>query len=166
MKQTIKFAGLVLAVAFSLASCGGNQNNRRNSYVSEETTQVEEDYSSQTIEQVENDEPSFVDYVGQYEFTDIADQTFVLTLNEDETCQLRQKGADYVYYGSYHDYLSSSKYIELHFSETPRIIFPSFDETGGWKIMGILFSADFIYYSNTACAAKDPKKRLELKRIN
>lgn len=165
MRTTMKFAGLVLAVAFSLASCEGNQNNRRNSYVSEETTQVEEDYSSQTREKVENNEPSFVDYVGQYEFTDIADQTFVLTLNEDKTCQLRQKGADFICYGSCSDLLLGFKRISCSFEEIPRIIFPSFDEPGKWNYMAIPSSADFIYYDGSACDAKHPKKRLELKRI-
>lgn len=161
MNKVIIFIS-AFAVVLCLASCGGNSNSKVDADIptefSEELIKLAEDGNT------EADETSILNFVGQYEFTDIKERTFVLVLNEDETCQLSEKGTDFIYYGSYSDFRNIDRGIGIWLEDEPEIIFPSSDKSDRVIGMCISPSADFIYLNDGALKAKHPKKRLELKK--
>lgn len=149
----------LVAISIVISGCDNQAKQRElEEQRQEDSIRVAEDGNT------EADETSILNFVGQYEFTDIKERTFVLVLNEDETCQLSEKGTDFIYYGSYCDFRNIDRGIGIWLEDEPEIIFPSSDKSDRVIGMCISPSADFIYLNDGALKAKHPKKRLELKK--
>lgn len=102
------------------------------------------------------------DVEGTYEFSDNIN-TWVLVVNGDETAYIynKAKGNGVKAYGSWYKY-DHMKYAAFSFSDkAPRVFFPSGDET----LRSPRINNEWIYYNSSAADAKNPEKRLPLKKI-
>lgn len=140
----------------------GQINNQGNVGVSTEEKVREEDPYSSGFNTEGN--ASYQKLVGKYEFKDEINNTWVLTIFEDETAQIvNKKKENTVCYGSCNDFLSSLGFLCMSFmDEYPIIFFPSGEEMG--MQLCITGKADYIYDGISATKAKNPRKRLPLKR--
>lgn len=145
------FVIVIFVVVFGFTICRPNHDELASP--KEETNSV---YSDETKE------PTIHDFVGKYEFTDIVDHTFVLSINDDKTAQLVVKGESNIFYGSIFINTISGE-MEIYFDELPEIVFPS-TECGRGR-MYVPLSADYIYKDGLAIDAKNPQKRLPIKKV-
>ena len=183
MKTYSLFAGGILAVFLCLISCEGNNSDKaRIAYLESQLEELRqqnelsttEETATESTKQTSNSsvakegEPSsgstnYYDYVGTYEFTDDIN-TWVLSIFEDETAQIKNESGNTICYGSCSDFLEYSNYISVWFSdEYPIIFFPSGEEKG--YNLCIYRGANYLYCGSSAANAKNPRKRLTLKKI-
>ncbi len=159
---------LFLITILCLFSCTGNNSDKERIAEFESNNNPNEDVissSSQTTEDL-SESRNILDYVGQYEFTDALGLSFVLTINEDETIQITQKGTNTTYYCSCdHNDLRGYSTIRIYFEIEPHITFPSGDEPY-INPMAIPVGAKYIYRTDDALQAKNPHNRLDLNKIN
>ena len=102
--------------------------------------------------------PAIIYFEGTYKFTDKANQTWTLTLNKDKTAQIKR--GNELHYGSWEE--SSIMYIRFDYEDAPMIYFPFGPDRGTM----IAISKDgYIYESIDAKEAKNPRKRLPIKKI-
>ena len=100
--------------------------------------------------------------VGTYEVTDEIGNTWVIELKEDETATIHQKGDSYLVYGSWDptNYLDYAPGLEF-FDERPILYFPSGKES--------LFLPNivdgYLYDDGSSAQAKNPRKRLPVKKV-
>lgn len=99
-------------------------------------------------------------FIGTYEFTDTYNRTWVLTLKDDESVTVSAKGDDGIYYGSWNDFPYDVPCLSFGWKESPIIAFPDEDEDISYGII----TNEYIYASNTAYKAKNPNKRLPIKK--
>lgn len=185
--RKITFLIMTAILMLSTAGCGGNSDAKRiaeledsiaklngNSEKTEEPTAVEEtasrasssssndDYISESYSSSSSHSQSAGSPVGTYEFSDNIN-TWVLVVESDETAYIynKSKGADVKCYGSWYKY-SSMKYAALSFSDkAPVVWFPSGEETVRYPRI----NDEWIYYNSSAADAKNPEKRLPLKKV-
>lgn len=185
MKSYTILTRLVFIASLCLVSCGGNESDKARiseleSQVAELRQQIEAYSANASVkedtlmaEDVDNGYmeenngiigDDYQDYVGTYEFTD-GYRTFMLTLSDDETAQIKYKSADTVCYGSCRSLLNSYNCIRISFNdERPLIFFPSGEE-GGVSLC-IDREATYIYNGTSAAHAKNPRQRLSINRID
>ena len=141
----------------------GEEHNESSSFSSRKesgySSESYNDYSSS--EKVSSEPQTFSSYVGTYKFTDESNKTWVLSLNSDKTAQI--KSGDELHYGAWDEYESlNTMYIRFDYDDASMIYFP-FGENRG-TLMAI--SKDgYIYASVDAKDAKNPRKRLPIKKI-
>lgn len=102
-------------------------------------------------------------YVGTYELTDYADNVWEIVLNSDETCTMGVKGHESVAYGSWDltNYLDYTPGLEFS-DDKPLVVFPS----GTTERIFLPHIVDGYFYVNgSAAQAKNPKKRLPIKKV-
>lgn len=102
------------------------------------------------------------DVVGTYEFTDSEGHKFILTLNDDETAQIKVN--DLVRYGSWEKYSPIEYNPLVHFEgdEKPVITFP---DHGTRDCQYLSIVGNYIYYKWESVKAKNPKLRLSIKKV-
>ena len=141
MKQTMTLAGILLAFALSLASCGGNSTTEK-----ARIAELEEHLSRQ--------------FIGTYKVVDKYNTTWILTLNRDETMTVNEEGSSEVIYGSWSDYTYGVPSFSFG-NQIPYLEFPSGRESINCGIL----SDDYLYPSSTEYKAKNPKYRLPITKI-
>lgn len=125
-----------------------------------DTTESESDSKSDFNSQKSDDPYNTI--VGTYEFSDNIN-TWVLIVNNDETAVIynKSKGGNVKGYGSWYKY-STMKYATFHFHDkAPIVWFPSGEET----MSSPRLTEDWIYYDSSAADAKNPEKRLPVKKV-
>lgn len=141
---------------------GGGYNESSSFSSSKEDGYSSESYNDYSASEMDSSEPqTYSSYVGTYKFTDKTNKTWVLSLNSDKTAQI--KSGDELHYGSWEEYESlNTMYISFDYDDAPMIYFPFGSERG----MMISMSDDgYIYASVDAKDAKNPRKRLPIKKI-
>ncbi len=114
--------------------------------------------ASSSSDNLTSTSPTIIYYEGTYKFTDKANQTWTLTLNKDKTAQIKR--GNELHYGSWEE--SSTMYIRFDYEDAPMIYFPFGPDRGTL----IAISKDgYIYESIDAKEAKNPRKRLPIKKI-
>ncbi len=178
--------GILIFVACMMslvvASCGGNSNSSEADRIAQLEDSIRKIQSDKIVDgnnesKVEScsDDDSFSsssqsksvdsfggDVEGTYEFSDNIN-TWVLVVNGDETAYIynKAKGDGVKAYGSWYKY-DSMKYAAFSFSDkAPRVFFPSGEETLRYPRI----NNEWIYYNSSAADAKNPEKRLPLKKI-
>lgn len=102
-------------------------------------------------------------YVGTWEFTDNADNVWEVILNSDETCTMGIKGNEGVAYGSWEKLNFMNYTPDLTFpDEKPVVCFPDYEMKG---IYSPHIIDGYIYKDWQAAKAKNPKKRLPIKKV-
>lgn len=171
-----KVISVIVAGMMSLvvASCGGssnssdadrisqledsiaNLNNKLNNGVPSVEVNAESNSNVSSVNTSENDA------VGTYEFTDSEGHKFILTLNDDETAQIKIN--DLVRYGSWEKYSPIEDNPLVHFDgdEEPVITFP---DHGARDCRYMSIVGNYIYYEWESVKAKNPKLRLSIKKI-
>lgn len=101
--------------------------------------------------------------VGTYQFTDELNHTWVLVANTDETATISTKDGNNLCYGSWHDFRVNDDGIDFSFTdEVPVVYFPS----GSERCMSFNLRDDgYIYRSRSDAKAKNPRKRLPVKKV-
>lgn len=156
-----------------MISCSNSADKARIAYLEEqieELTSANNNSSSgtETSEYAENNnEPNTEstirnDFVGTYEFTDIEGHKFLLTLNDDETAQIKIN--DLVRYGSWEKYspIDYNPLVSFVGDEKPFITFPNHESK---KCQFLSIVDDHIYYEYQSVKAKNPNLRLPIKKI-
>lgn len=178
--------GILIFVACMMslvvASCGGNSNSSEADRIAQLEDSIRKIQSDKIVDgnnesKVESysDDDSFSsssqsksvdsfggDVEGTYEFSDNIN-TWVLVVNGDETAYIynKAKGDGVKAYGSWYKY-DHMKYAAFSFSDkAPRVFFPSGEETLRYPRI----NNEWIYYNSSAADAKNPEKRLPLKKI-
>lgn len=105
---------------------------------------------------------------GTYELTDKLGQSFVLTLEDDETGKATIQGE--VYYCSWKFRKTPLKpfsgYLELRFSPNKNNALPTLVFEGGTGDIGFACIRDgWLYYDHSALEAKNPSLRLSIKKV-
>ena len=169
--------GISVVALMLTTSCGNKADQDRIAQLEKELAQMngedynenhEETYSSSSSENGNETSSSsdnsistsqtIIFYEGTYKFTDNANQTWTLTLSKDKTAQIKR--GNELHYGSWEE--SSIMYIRFDYDDAPMIYFPFGPEQG--TLMSI--SKDgYIYESIDATEAKNPRKRLPIKKI-
>lgn len=147
-----------------IAKLKGEEYNESSSFSSSK----ERDYSSEgyndysSSEKVSSEPQIFSSYVGTYKFTDESNKTWVLSLNSDKTAQI--KSGDELHYGSWEDHeMINTMYIKFDYDDAPIVYFPLGGERG---TMMAISKDGFIYKDMDAKDAKNPRKRLPIKKLN
>lgn len=143
MKQTMTLAGILLAFALSLASCGGNSTEKAR------------------IAEFEEQLEGSGQFIGTYKVVDKSNTTWILTLNRDETMTINEEGSSEVRYGSWSDSTYGVPYFSFGNGESTYLEFPSGRE---YINFGIL-SDGYLYSSSTEYKAQNPKSRLPITKI-
>lgn len=117
-------------------------------------------YSGQDLQ--EKVKPQISEYIGKFEMTDEAGQVFIITVNADETATIELQGGSFKGYGSWNDF--PYDYPDLSFSrdDSPNIYFPSGKEH---YFPGLILCEGWAYDGSSAFKAKNPNKRLPIKKI-
>lgn len=169
---------LFVACMMSLvvASCGGcsnsskkiaeledsiaRMNKRLNNVVPSDGVNIES--NSDVSSNISSSNASENDVVGTYEFTDSENHKFILTLNDDETAQIKIN--DLVRYGSWEKYgpIEDNPLVQFEGDEKPVITFPD-QEAKDCHFLSIF--GNYIYYGYESVKAKNPKLRLQIKKI-
>jgi hypothetical protein len=98
--------------------------------------------------------------VGTYVFTDCIGKFWELKLDAD--CSATLKHNKDVYYASWHNYSKSdSPYFCFDYEMCPCVMFPS----GAKNVWYPMIIGKYFYYDSIAAKAKNPMKRLEIKKI-
>lgn len=176
--------GISVVALMLTTSCGNNAEQERIAQLEKELAQlkgenrdkkkasIQEDASpasssensseaSSSSDDLTSTSPTIIYYEGTYKFTDKANQTWTLTLNKDKTAQI--KSGDVLHYGSWTEYTSTNvMYISFDYEDAPMIYFPFGPDRGTM----IAISKDgYIYESIDAKKAKNPRKRLPIRKI-
>ena len=159
-------------IGIILTSCGGGSNNAEIARLRAENEQLREQIGNQ--EKVAGKEavvekptqPSGP--VGTYEIKDAAGQKWILKINADESATLENNGK--TFYGSWDKSYFATKAPHTFFSEPYdiNIKFPNSEDLDA-QHMTLDLTNGFIYgndLSGDALKAKNPRKRLEIKKIN
>lgn len=108
--------------------------------------------------------------VGTYNVTDKMNTTYLITLKEDETGEIKVQGTNDVFYVSWGEETwgkGDETYIMIHYSmdyeSYPKIIFPAGIEQGA---IGLAISNDGWIYASLEYRSKNPKWRLKCNKIN
>lgn len=152
MKQTMTLAGILLAFALSLASCGGNSTTEK-----ARIAELEE----QLLELKGEQKQESRQFIGTYKVVDKYNTTWILTLNRDETMTVNEEGSSEVIYGSWSDEPYGVPHFSFSYREWPYLEFPS----GRKDINNGILSDDYLYSSNIEYKAKNPKYRLPITKI-
>lgn len=175
-----RFLIIISVLSLVLVSCSNSADQNRIAQLERELAQlknanvkenvssseVERDYSSDNTN-VGSDNSSSRDesgtgFVGEYEFVDKVGVVWVLIIKNDNTATFNIKGDGYMYYASWDD--SPYNVPCLKFSsweDSPYINFQSGKETINYACV----TDEFIYESNSAFCAKNPRKRLPIKKV-
>lgn len=99
-------------------------------------------------------------FAGTYEVTDAVGDTYTIELNSDETVKfMNSRGG--VKYGSWRDSPYGVPKLSFSYSESPVIFFP-----GGESDLDFAIISDgYLYSSNVEYKSKNPRKRLDIKKI-
>lgn len=168
-------------VSLVVASCGGGSNSsdadriaqledsiaRMNSRTESTPKTYNSDYNETEYQQPQSSESKYSDnsaknesgYVGVYEITDNFGSPIIVNVNADETATLNYAGEEY--YGSWE---KSSKYdfvIDFPWEGQPYIEFPS----GKELVVALCVDENLAYDGRANLEAKNPKKRLPIKKI-
>ena len=148
-----------------LTSCGGKErysnyddtSKNANSIVE---TNTEDRHSIPITEDSSN--PKSEGYVGTYEFTDEANNEWILTLNSDKTATIHKKNNNHESYGSWDElnFMDDTPIIRFR-DETPTIWFKSGEE----RSQELQIYEGFLYERWDAAQAKNPRKRLPITKI-
>lgn len=158
-------------IGIILTGCGGGSDNAEIARLREENRALREQLngnsSTSKTEDTIDETPQLSGPIGTYEFTDAAGQKWTLKLNSDDTATLESKGN--IYYGSWEIY-GVTKLPTTHFEEWDKINmkFPDSDNMDS-IYMTIDIANGYIYGGDTGgrtYKAKNPRKRLEIKKIN
>lgn len=104
------------------------------------------------------------EFIGTYEIVDKANQTYILTLKEDKTATMMAKGSNKTYYCSWNYFdLYTEPHVQIEFSDDP----PALAFGGGvaltmWQPK---MQDNWLYFDYDARKAKNPKRRLPIKKI-
>lgn len=100
------------------------------------------------------------DFVGTYKVTDEAGVIWTIVLNADETVTFETEGGS-KYYGSWDIFPYKFPCMSFGWDEWPYLYFPS----GREDVYHGCIKDGYFYSSNTAASAKNPNKRLPIKKI-
>ena len=180
MKTITKVAAVLLATAL-VVSCNNSSNSADKERIAELEEKIAElqtnlnnnktssvKTSTSTSERTSSrlysrsKEENIAQWVGTYEFTDEAGNTWQIILNSDETALFEPQGGGSKRYGSW-DYLPYYfPCLNISHDESPTIYFP--DGPDSW-IDYVCITDGYLYASNIAAKAKNPNKRLPIKKI-
>lgn len=178
MKQTVTLAGILLAFALSLASCGGNSTDKARIAELEKQLLELKGEQKQDVEAPKSDNEitsqtssshlssshrreGSRQFVGTYKVVDEYNTTWILTLNRDETMTINEEGSSEVKYGSWSDSPYDVPCFSFSYRDYPYLEFPSGRENIDYGII----SDGYLYSSNTHYKAKNPKFRLPITKI-
>ena len=167
-----------------LTSCGGSnsadqeriaqleaqiaelQNQIGNPVETEPTTEDYSDSYTSSDNSTASSSSNGQNFIGTYEFTDEINNTWVLKLNSDETATIQLKGSDSPAYGSWSDWWAinnGNHLIHLSFDDQkPKVWFPAGEETCSYLN---IINDGYIYFRDDDAKAKNPRKRLTLKKV-
>lgn len=168
-------------VPICLVSCGGNNSDKARiaeleAQINELKGGIEEDesvsgiaesnstdnYSSNSPENTHRSERgNSKGFVGTYQFTDEYNTTWTLNLKRDESVTVKAKGQNGEYYGSWDEFPYDVPCLSFGYKDSPIVAFPTGDENLDYGII----TNEYIYASNVAYKAKNPQKRLPIKKI-
>lgn len=104
------------------------------------------------------------EFAGTYEIVDKTKQIYVLTLKEDKTATMVAKGSSKTYYCSWNYYdLYTEPHVEIHFSDDPPALV--FDGGVAITMWNPKMQDNWLYFDYDARKAKNPKRRLPIKKI-
>ena len=125
---------------------------------------LKDDYFSynENIENIENNpsDNSINSTIGEYEFVDSDNDTWVLILNGDETANLHIKNGR-EYYGTWEKWIDEIVWIRLPFDDAPRLNIKG----DGRKKTSLFINDGFIYFDGTASKSKNPRMRLPITKV-
>ena len=173
--------GISVVALMLTTSCGNKADQDRIAQLEKELAQMngedynenhEETYSSSSSENGNETSSSsdnsistsqtIIFYEGTYKFTDNANQTWTLTLSKDKTAQIKR--GNELHYGSWTEYPSINvMYISFDYDDAPMIYFP-FGPKEGTRMS--ISKDGYIYEDTSAEEAKNPRKRLPIKKVN
>ena len=100
-------------------------------------------------------------FTGKYQFTDKSGNIWIVNLKDDETATMNVKGDNFMYYAKWDDFAYGVPCLKFGFDDAPYANFPSGREAMHYACI----DGDYIYESNSAFSAKNPRKRLPIKKI-
>ena len=139
---------------------GNESNNAAEQDQSEdETSSSNDSYSSSSRSSSESSKVKEY-FAGTYEVTDAVGDTYTIVLNSDESATFTNSRGG-VRYGSWRDFPYDAPKLTFSYGETP-VIFFSGGESG---LDNAIIADGYIYSSNIEYRAKNPKKRLEIRKV-
>lgn len=173
-----KFWIIISVLALVITGCSNSSDQKRIAQLEAEIAKLkgqdyresssasnDEDYSSSTDSESDY-RSSYGDeqtgrFTGKYQFTDKAGIVWIINLKDDETATMNVKGDSFMYYAEWDDSPYGVPLLQFGWDEAPYANFPSGKEGMHYTCI----DDDYIYCSNTAFSAKNPRKRLPVKKI-
>ena len=100
-------------------------------------------------------------FTGRYQFTDKSGNVWIVNLKDDETATMNIKGDSFLYYAEWDEFPYGVPCLKFGFDDAPYANFPS----GRESMYYACITEDYIYNSNSSFSAKNPRKRLPIKKI-
>lgn len=125
------------------------------------STSMEIDESNDQSSLSLSNEASGSRFTGTYQFTDKAGKVWIVNIKDDETATMNIKGNSYMYYAEWDDSPYGVPLLQFGWDDSPYALFPSGKEGMSYACI----DDGYIYCSNTAFSAKNPRKRLPIKKI-
>lgn len=182
MKKLI-YLFVACMVSMVVASCGGSSKSteaERIAQLEDSIARMQTRYENQGINNSDNHETNnnsindangnesetevtANDIVGVYKVTDALNNKWIIKMETDETATVSQEGKNVMHYGSWR-YSGPNYGIMLSFSldDDPQITFPNMK--AGFYLHPRIKNG-YLYMSETASDAKNPKLRLAIKKV-
>ena len=125
------------------------------------STSMEIDESNDQSSLSLSNEASGSRFTGTYQFTDKAGKVWIVNIKDDETATIKVKGESFTYYAEWDDFPYGVPCLQFGFDDAPYANFPSGKEAMHYACI----DDNYIYESNSAFSAKNPRKRLPIKKI-
>lgn len=119
------------------------------------------DYSSTDSDYSTSREERGSRFTGKYQFVDKAGKVWIVNLKDDETATMNIQGDSYMYYAEWDDSPYGVPLLRFGWDDSPYASFPSGKEGMSYACI----DDDYIYCSNSAFSAKNPRKRLPIRKI-
>ena len=167
----IKNIATYLLFLFFMISCSNSADKERIAYLEEQIVELRAKVlikQNENTASSNNDENQYKTEISEpstngstYEIVDKSNEKWLIILNEDKTLHIHKSGSDVIHYGSWSGPYSGSIWLIMDYDERPRIVFPNTEE---FTVMGAI-NGDYLYSSVDGAKAKNPNKRLQLKKI-
>lgn len=162
-------------IALLSVSCNNNNDadNRRIQELEDKIAQLEKDKSENnksevskvnTETQSEENDLTYSDFVGTYQFTDLDGNNYEIKVNDDKTFTLKHNTNE-TEYGSVGVYIYNG-YIKLLFSDDAKFnVKIKFPEGLNEGILSPTIREGYVYDNESSARAKNPKWRLPIKKV-
>lgn len=160
-------------MSFVVASCGGSSNSsdkiaQLEDSIARMQTRIEnQETNNNTINDANGidseTEASANDIVGTYKVIDALNNVWIIKMETDETATVSQEGGNVTHYGSWR-YSGPNYGLMLSFSldDDPQITFPNMK---AGLYLSPCIKDGYLYMTESALKAKNPKLRLSINKV-